>query len=54
MLVTAIEWHIPIWFSLAFVAAVLLGSVGASLLFPSDEDHRIEVDLPPDFDSAKD
>ena len=54
MLVTAIGWHIPIWFSLAFVATVLLGSVGASLLFPSDEDHRIEVDLPPDFDSAKD
>ena len=54
MLVTAIGWHIPIWFSLAFVATVLLGSVGASLLFPSDEGHRIEVDLPPDFDSAKD
>jgi tellurite resistance protein TerC len=54
MLITAIGWHIPIWFSLAFVATVLLGSVGASLLFPSNEDHRIEVDLPPDYDSAKD
>ncbi|HEX5965196.1 MAG TPA: hypothetical protein VFY51_04665, partial [Pyrinomonadaceae bacterium] len=54
MLITAVGWHIPIWFSLAFVATVLLGSVGASLLFPPDEHHRIEVDLPPDFDSAKD
>jgi tellurite resistance protein TerC len=54
MLITAIGWHIPIWFSLAFVATVLLGSVGASLLFPSHDDHRIEVDLPPDFGSAKD
>jgi tellurite resistance protein TerC len=54
MLITAVGLHIPIWFSLVFVATVLLGSVAVSLLFPSDEDHRIEVDLPPDFDSAKD
>src|SRR5688572_17447526 len=56
MLVTAIGWHIPIWFSLIFVATVLLGSVAASLLFPpSDGERQINVDLPPDFDvSAKD
>ena len=53
MLVTAIGWHIPIWFSLAFVATVLVGSVVASLLFPASEEAKIEVDLPPDFDSAK-
>lgn len=54
MLVTALGLHIPIWISLAFVATVLLGSVAASLLFPPGEDAKIEVDLPPDFDSAKD
>ena len=54
MLVTAIGWHIPIWFSLAFVATVLVGSVVASLVFPGGEDTHIEVDLPADFDSAKD
>jgi tellurite resistance protein TerC len=54
MLVTALGVHIPIWFSLAFVATVLLGSVAASLLFPASEESKIEVDLPPDFDSAKD
>ena len=54
MLITAIGLHIPIWFSLVFVATVLLGSVGASLLFPADEATKIDVDLPPDFDSAKD
>jgi tellurite resistance protein TerC len=54
MLIVAIGFHIPIWFSLAFVATVLLGSVAASLLFPSGEDAKIEVDLPPDFDSAND
>lgn len=53
MLVTAVGWHIPIWFSLAFVATVLVGSVGASLLFPGSQDTKIEVDLPPEFDSAK-
>src|SRR5688572_12748855 len=56
MLVTAVGLHIPIWFSLIFVATVLLGSVAASLLFPpSDGERQINVDLPPDFDvSAKD
>ena len=52
MLVTALGLHIPTWFSLSFVAAVLLGSVAASLWFPpSDSDPHIEVDLPPDFDA---
>jgi tellurite resistance protein TerC len=56
MLVTALGLHIPIWFSLVFVATVLLGSVAASLLFPShDAERHIDVDLPTDFDvSAKD
>jgi len=56
MLVTALGLHIPIWFSLCFVATVLLGSVAASLWFPpSENDPHIEVDLPPDFDApAKD
>jgi tellurite resistance protein TerC len=54
MLVTAFGLHIPTWFSLAVVAIVLVGSVVASLLFPANEQTRIEVDLPPDFDSAKD
>jgi hypothetical protein len=50
MLVVAIGFHIPIWFSLVFVATVLLGSVIASLLFASDNEPKIEVDLPPGFD----
>ncbi|HEU4434346.1 MAG TPA: TerC family protein, partial [Pyrinomonadaceae bacterium] len=54
MLITAFGVHIPTWLSLAVVAAVLIGSIGASLLFPASEETRIEVDLPPDFDSAKD
>lgn len=54
MLIVALGLHIPIWFSLAFVATVLLGSVAASLLFPAGEDSKIEVDLPPDFDSPND
>lgn len=55
MLVTALGLHIPIWFSLVFVATVLLGSVVASLLFPSAAERHIDVDLPPDFEvSAKD
>ena len=56
MLATALGLEIPIWVSLAFVAAVLLGSIAASLLFPpSDNDPGINVDLPPDFDApAKD
>ncbi len=54
MLIVAVGLHIPIWFSLVFVATVLLGSVAASLLFPAGEGSKIEVDLPPDFDSPAD
>jgi tellurite resistance protein TerC len=54
MLITALGVHIPTKFSLAFVALVLLGSIVASFLFPSDETSKIDVDLPPDFDSTKD
>ena len=32
--VVAVGFHIPIWFSLVFVAVVLVGSVVASLLIP--------------------
>ncbi len=53
MLVTAFGVHIPTKFSLVFVALVLVGSVVASFLFPGDAEHKIEVDLPPDFDSTK-
>jgi tellurite resistance protein TerC len=53
MLIVAIGFHIPIWFSLVFVATVLLGSVIASLIFPSDEEPKIHVDLPEDFDSPE-
>lgn len=51
MLITAVGLHIPIKFSLVFVALVLVGSVVASWLFPSDEEPKIHVDLPPGFDS---
>ena len=51
MLLGAVSVHIPIMFSLIFVAVVLLGSVVASLLIPPPDDApKIEVDLPPDFD----
>ena len=53
MLIVAIGFHIPIWFSLVFVATVLLGSVAASLLFASEHEPKIEVDLPPDFDAPE-
>src|SRR5215204_693087 len=49
MLLVAVGLHIPIWFSLSFVALVLVGSVVVSLLFPPKTDSRIDVDLPPDF-----
>ncbi|HEX5890332.1 MAG TPA: TerC family protein [Pyrinomonadaceae bacterium] len=49
MLVVAVGFHIPIWFSLAFVALVLIGSVVASLIIPAKPEATIEVDLPPDF-----
>jgi tellurite resistance protein TerC len=50
MLVVAIGFHIPIWFSLGFVALVLVGSVVASLMIAPAGDTTIKVDLPPDFD----
>jgi tellurite resistance protein TerC len=49
MLVVAVGFHIPIWFSLIFVAVVLLGSVVASLLIPAKPDSTMKVDLPPDY-----
>ena len=42
--------HIPIWASLIFVAAILGGSVIASILWPKDAEMDIEVDLPEGFD----
>jgi tellurite resistance protein TerC len=51
MLVVAAGIHIPIAFSLIFVAVVLLSSVAASLLWPKDAKMDIEVDLPEDFDA---
>ena len=51
MLVLALEFHIPIWISLVFVAVVLFSSVAASLIWTKESDIPIEVDLPPDFDS---
>ena len=50
MLVTALGVHIPIWFSLIFVALVLVGSVVASLLIAEDKGLKIDVDLPMEFD----
>lgn len=49
MLVVAVGFHIPIWVSLVFVAAVLLGSVAASLLIPHKPDLTMHVELPPDY-----
>ena len=51
MLVTAVGFHIPIQLSLVFVAVVLVGSVVASLVFPPKHAQKIDVDLPPEFDS---
>lgn len=51
MLAVAVGLHIPIWFSLIFVAVVLLSSVAASLIWPKDCETGIEVDLPEDFDA---
>lgn len=50
MLLVAVGLNIPIWFSLIFVAVVLLGSVAASLIFAGESDVNIQLDLPPDFD----
>ena len=49
MLVVALDVHIPIWASLAFVATVLLSAVVASLLWPKDAEMDIELDLPEHF-----
>lgn len=54
MLVTAVGIHIPTWFSLVFVATVLLGSVLASWRFPKRDDGPTKAEMPPDLDSAKD
>ena len=51
MLVVAVGIHIPIWFSLVFVAVVLLSSVVASLTWAKHASLNIDVDLPADFDS---
>jgi len=50
MLVVALGIHIPIKFSLVFVAVVLLGSVAASMIWPKDCEMDIDVDLPEGFD----
>ncbi len=50
MLLGAVHVHIPIKFSLGFVALALVGSVVASLLIPAKGEQTIQVDLPPDFD----
>ncbi|HEV2883211.1 MAG TPA: TerC family protein [Pyrinomonadaceae bacterium] len=51
MLVVALGIHIPIWFSLVFVAVVLLSSVAASLIWTKEAELDIDVDLPEGFDS---
>ena len=51
MLVAAVDVHIPIKFSLMFVAVVLLSSVVASLIWPKDCEMDIDVDLPEGFDA---
>jgi tellurite resistance protein TerC len=51
MLVVAVGVNIPIWFSLVFVALVLLSSVIASLVWAKHAGLNIDVDLPADFDS---
>ena len=50
MLLGATGLHIPIKFSLGFVALVLVGSVLFSLWFPPKVDTPIQVELPPDFE----
>ena len=54
MLVGAVGFHIPIMFSLVFVAIVLIGSVVASLVIAHEGERTITVDLPPDFDLPRD
>ena len=50
MMVVAAGIKIPTWISLIVVAAVLIGSVIASLLFSKETASPIIVDLDPDFD----
>lgn len=52
MLLVAVGFHIPIWFSLIFVAVVLLGSVAASLWIPPKHGSSSDTVLPPEFDFA--
>lgn len=47
MLLGVLHIKIPILFSLAFVAVVLLGSVALSLLIPPKADQPVPVELPP-------
>jgi tellurite resistance protein TerC len=46
--------HIPIGIALGIVAAVLVGSVVASLIWPKKTETEIDVDLPPGFDAPFD
>src|SRR6267143_4964346 len=51
MLLEAFHIVIPVWVSLVAVAAVLLASVAASILWPKHAEMDIDVDLPEDFES---
>jgi tellurite resistance protein TerC len=54
MLLTAVDFEIPILISLAVVAFVLASSVVASLLFVKKSGPKIDVDLPLGFDDPPD
>lgn len=49
MLLLIFDIHLPIEWSLAFVAVVLVGAVIASWLFPGDIESNIDPSVPPDF-----
>lgn len=49
MLLGIVHVKLETEFSLIFVAVILLGSVGLSLLIPAKPEDKITVDLPPDF-----
>lgn len=51
MLIEAVHVVISVRISLAVVAAVLLASVAASILWPKDAEMQIVLDLPEGFDS---
>ncbi len=51
MLIEAVHVVIPVWISLVVVAAVLLASVAASILWPKDAEMPIVLDLPEGSDS---